>query len=83
MSKYAPLADYLRNLDGSEVTLSFDEIERILGFSLPATASRFRPYWSNSGVKTDIRAGYGAARVGARSVSTSLAGMSPSAAPMG
>lgn len=51
MSKYAPLADYLRNLDGSEVTLSFDEIERILGFSLPATASRFRPYWSNSGVK--------------------------------
>lgn len=41
MSKYAPLADYLRNLDGSEVTLSFDEIERILGFSLPATASRF------------------------------------------
>ncbi|WP_157763889.1 DUF7662 domain-containing protein [Paraburkholderia aromaticivorans] len=51
MSKYAPLADYLRNLDRNEVTLSFDEIERILGFSLPPTASRFRPYWSNSGVK--------------------------------
>lgn len=51
MSKYAPLADYLRNLDRSEVTLSFDEIERLLGFRLPPTAGRFRPYWSNSGVK--------------------------------
>jgi hypothetical protein len=51
MSKYAPLADHLRNLGKNEVTLSFDEIEQILGSSLPPTASRFRPYWSNSGVK--------------------------------
>lgn len=51
MSKYAPLADYLHGLDRDDITLSFAEIEKILGSTLPPTASRFRPYWSNSGAK--------------------------------
>jgi hypothetical protein len=48
-TKYKPLELHLRAVSAKtkEVTLSFAEIERILGTSLPASARSHRPWWSN------------------------------------
>lgn len=48
MGKYDPLARQLGQTSSEEWTASFAEIERILGFSLPPSARRHRPWWSNS-----------------------------------
>jgi len=44
--KYQPLGDYLAAQSGAAVTLSFSEIEAILGAPLPASAAT-RGFWSN------------------------------------
>jgi len=36
-------------LEKNMITLSFQHIEEILGFSLPASAYQHRPWWANSG----------------------------------
>jgi hypothetical protein len=46
MSKYDSLSRYLAAQD-SKVTLTFDAIERILGFALPRSARRHPAWWSN------------------------------------
>jgi hypothetical protein len=46
MSKYDSLSRYLAGQD-SKVTLTFDAIERILGFALPRSARRHPAWWSN------------------------------------
>ena len=48
-SKYAALADWLRSQPGGkdEVRLSFEEIEQIIGGSLPASAYDHRAWWAN------------------------------------
>jgi hypothetical protein len=48
VSKYDPLGDFLRGQYGDEVRVRFAEIERILGFPLPASARVHRPWWSNN-----------------------------------
>lgn len=47
--KYAPLEKYLRDLpDGhKEVTLGFEQIERIINAKLPASAYGYRQWWEN------------------------------------
>jgi hypothetical protein len=45
--KYARLRDYLQDLTTDVWEASFDEIERILGFSLPASARRYQAWWAN------------------------------------
>jgi hypothetical protein len=45
--KYEPLEEYLRNSGKNEITLTFNEIESILGRPLPPSASDHRPWWSN------------------------------------
>jgi hypothetical protein len=47
---YQPLADYLRRQPGCETTLSYDDIERILGRELPRTAygDHVRQWWANT-----------------------------------
>ena len=45
--KYAPLAAYLAAQPGDAVTLSFAEIETLIGARLPPTARR-QSWWSNS-----------------------------------
>ena len=49
MSKYDPLRDLLLQvpLNISEKTLTFLEIESILGFKLPGSAYHHRPWWAN------------------------------------
>lgn len=49
MSKYAPLTDYLKRYGGDEWNVTFSEIEQILGFPLPPSASTHRTWWANHG----------------------------------
>ena len=64
MSKYEPLADYLRTLPGDDCSLSFLDIERIIGCCLPASAREHRSWWGNDRTHTQarawMRAGFGA-----------------------
>ncbi|MUH00234.1 helix-turn-helix domain-containing protein [Scytonema sp. UIC 10036] len=46
-SKYQPLFEYLHSSDRTEVTLSFAEIEALMGDSLPETARTQRRWWGN------------------------------------
>lgn len=48
MSKYEPLTRFLEGADGARLTLSFDQVENILGFSLPRSASHYPAWWANN-----------------------------------
>ena len=48
MSKFEPLTAFLSSLPTSERRIAFSEIERVLGFKLPPSARRHRPWWSNN-----------------------------------
>ncbi len=47
--KYTPLEHYLRDLPASqkEITLTFDQIERILNDKLPHSAYEYQAWWAN------------------------------------
>ena len=49
MAKYDPLKDYLRKLSPSkhEITLSFDQINKILESDLPYSAHTYPAWWAN------------------------------------
>ncbi|MBD2459437.1 helix-turn-helix domain-containing protein [Oscillatoria sp. FACHB-1407] len=46
-NKYEPLLNYLRRSDRPEITLTFTEIETIIGDELPTSARRQKAWWSN------------------------------------
>ena len=48
-SKYTPLENFLRDLPATqkEVTLAFEQIERILNAKLPSSAYEDRRWWDN------------------------------------
>ncbi len=48
-SKYDPLRDYLNEQTVPTVTLTFRQIEKILGCSLPNAARRHAAWWANGG----------------------------------
>ncbi|GJM20074.1 MAG: hypothetical protein DHS20C14_22870 [Phycisphaeraceae bacterium] len=48
MGKYDPLQSWLSQHGGARTTLSFDEIERLIGASLPDTACNLREWWGNN-----------------------------------
>ena len=48
MSKYEPLGQFLNGSRLNELPMSFAEIERILGFPLPAKSRNNRAWWSNN-----------------------------------
>lgn len=49
MSKYSPLEKYLKaNANKEAISMSFAEIEQILGFKLPPSAQKYRAWWSNN-----------------------------------
>jgi hypothetical protein len=48
MGKYEPLTEFLQNQRASEVRMSFEQIERVIGDKLPPVAQRHRAWWSNS-----------------------------------
>ena len=48
-TKYRGLAEYLLSSNESRITLSYSQIENILGFTLPDTARKFKhSYWANT-----------------------------------
>lgn len=48
-SKYRGLTEYLLSSNETKVTLSYSQIEEILGFNLPNTARKFKQaYWANT-----------------------------------
>ncbi len=47
MSKYDPLKIHLNLSENQTITLSFSEIEKILGKPLPTSAFRHNAWWSN------------------------------------
>ena len=46
--KYWPLTDYLKTCGKDELTLTFDDVEQILGFRLPQSARDYPVNWSNT-----------------------------------
>lgn len=48
MSKYEALGDFLKRQPGERVSVSFAEIERIIGAKLPPSARKHRAWWSNN-----------------------------------
>lgn len=46
-SRYAPLGRHLETVFGDAITMSFSEIEEVLGFPLPPSARKHGPWWSN------------------------------------
>lgn len=57
--KYSPLYDYLSRRQEPAITLSFDELEIILGFQLPPSASKYTMWWSgHAHCKSWTDAGY-------------------------
>ena len=46
-SKYYPPFEHLQGCDRSAVTLTFAEIEALMGCSLPASALKKKNWWSN------------------------------------
>jgi hypothetical protein len=65
--KYEPLRRALSKSDGKCVTLTFSEIEQIIGASLPASASKDNRWWNPSGrhihAQTWEKSGYRAVHV--------------------
>ncbi len=49
MGKYDPLRDYLMRCGSDEVTLSFADIESIIGRPLPPSALHYDAWWANIG----------------------------------
>ena len=48
-AKYRGLAEYLLSTNETRGTLSYSQIEEILGFALPDTARKFKQsYWANT-----------------------------------
>ena len=48
-AKYRPLAEYLYEKWDKRIVLTYGEIEKLLGFSLPASANKFpQSYWANT-----------------------------------
>jgi hypothetical protein len=56
MGKYDPLFDHLSRATEPRLRLSFAEIERIIGDSLPASARRHQAWWANERVGTHVHA---------------------------
>lgn len=48
MTDYRPLSDFLSSRPSKEVSLGFEDLERILGQSLPASARKHQAFWANT-----------------------------------
>lgn len=68
MPKYTPLEAYLENQRLAEVSMTFANVERVLGAPLPRSAFEHRPWWANEThghvhAKAWLNAGYETAQV--------------------
>lgn len=63
MGKYQPLSDFLTKQGRAHVRMAFKDVEKVLGFPLPRSARRHRPWWANEAAghvhaKSWLEAGY-------------------------
>src|SRR5687767_212715 len=56
MPKYKPLERHLRVAGRSRLSLTFAQIERILGARLPGSARRYPAWWSNENEGSHVQA---------------------------
>jgi hypothetical protein len=47
MSKYDPLYKWLNGQRAQRISMTFSQIERVLGFALPNSAREYRAWWAN------------------------------------
>lgn len=46
-NKYVLLTNHLKNDNRLEIKLTFEQIEKILGFELPTSSRKYKANWSN------------------------------------
>lgn len=56
-SKYYPLFEHLNGSNQAAVTLTFTEVETLMGCSLPASALKKKNWWSNRDSPSALQAG--------------------------
>jgi hypothetical protein len=56
MSKYAPLAHFLKTQAKDYVLMNFTEVEKALGSKLPPSAYDYQAWWSNYGGASHVQA---------------------------
>ncbi|HEX7005145.1 MAG TPA: hypothetical protein VF168_13250 [Trueperaceae bacterium] len=54
-SRYAGIAQYLKDQSGQTAEASFSQLEEAIGNSLPASAERHRAWWANTERNTQAR----------------------------
>lgn len=55
-SKYEPLYKFLKSESSNRIVMTFLEVEDVLGFSLPASASKYLAWWDGSSQHTQAYA---------------------------
>ena len=55
VGKYVSLYRYLLSTEGKQVIMTIGQIETVLGFALPASASKYRPWWANALTNTQAK----------------------------
>lgn len=60
MGKYSPLKQYFLGLDQAKIRLSFGDIAKIIGDSLPKSAYSYRSWWGNHSYNSQAKAWLGA-----------------------
>lgn len=56
-SKYYPLFEHLQHCNQADITLTFSEIEALIGCSLPASARAKKNWWSNRDSASALQSG--------------------------
>ncbi|GAM98196.1 hypothetical protein U91I_01828 [alpha proteobacterium U9-1i] len=56
LRKYQPLLSHLQRRNGRPEMLSFEEIEEIIGKTLPQSAVKHRSFWANDNQEAHSRA---------------------------
>ncbi|MER1999519.1 MAG: hypothetical protein ABS882_07070, partial [Lysinibacillus sp.] len=61
-SKYEPLYKFLESKESNRLIMTFKEVEEVLGFTLPESASKYMAWWDGSSQHTQAyswtRAGF-------------------------
>lgn len=55
-SKYEKLYNYLKLISSNNYIMTFQEVEEVLGFSLPPSAYKYTAWWDSSLVHTQAYA---------------------------
>lgn len=88
MSKYEPLPQFLLAKNVSSLRLAFQDIEDILGFTLPKSAYAHEAWWSNnetghSHARSWLRAGWRTAEVDLAACKVTFERRAPKGDPFG